>query len=203
MSHASTFSNWICCHSINKSGLSRSEIRALRGYFSEQVDSYMQRRRRLQNSENVEQGNDDGSNAGNDSDDNVNPSTGEEQLTRQGRTQMEDEWMRTQGPNSEFRLNLNRNNPLLASRMIRRNRLGASDDPLVSMTTGNHNTSLGTDRDFIWGFILGYLIGFTMICFMWLPTVPYKQKLGILTGICFQITLNLLNSGALEDLDPN
>ncbi len=57
----------------------------------------------------------------------------------------------------------------------------------------------GTEKDFVWGFILGFFVGFIMLFWVWMPTVPHKQKLGIISGICFQLTLNLLRkSGQTE-----
>jgi hypothetical protein len=48
----------------------------------------------------------------------------------------EDAWMQSQGPTSEFRLNLNQNNPLL--------RFNAELFP----------SRVGSDRDFLWGKIV-------------------------------------------------
>ena len=50
----------------------------------------------------------------------------------------------------------------------------------------------GTDKDFVWGFILGFFVGFIMLFWVWMPTVPHKQKSGIIAGISFQLGLNLL-----------
>jgi hypothetical protein len=66
--------------------------------------------------------------------------------------------METQGPNSEFRLNLNANNPLIQRRLYM-NSSSARATGMDPMYTG----PLGTDRDFIWGFVLGYFIGFMMM----------------------------------------
>ncbi len=52
--------------------------------------------------------------------------------------------------------------------------------------------SAGTDKDFVWGFILGFFVGFIMLFWVWMPTVPHKQKIGIIAGISFQLGLNLL-----------
>lgn len=52
--------------------------------------------------------------------------------------------------------------------------------------------SAGTDKDFVWGFILGFFVGFIMLFWVWMPTVPHKQKLGIISGISFQLGLNVL-----------
>ncbi len=52
--------------------------------------------------------------------------------------------------------------------------------------------SVGTDKDFVWGFLLGFFVGFIMLFWVWMPTVPHKQKIGIICGISFQLALNLL-----------
>eukprot|EP00804_Cyclotella_cryptica_P004498 CCRYP_017636-RA/>CCRYP_017636-RA protein AED:0.05 eAED:0.05 QI:992/1/1/1/0.5/0.33/3/250/331 len=173
------------------------------------------------------------------------------------RRRMEDEWMSTQGPYSEFRMNLNTSNPLLLAAIsgnnttnpslisamgtgrrgglgpglfFRRNHnnngtLSASnnangglsfeaeddDDDLMFGSLGPNGAflrnssansafhpyigplpSAGTDKDFVWGFILGFFVGFIMLFWVWMPTVPHKQKIGIICGISFQLGLNLL-----------
>jgi hypothetical protein len=177
---------------------------------------------------------------------------------------MEDEWMSTQGPYSEFRLNLNTSNPLLlaaisggaanasqdATATMRLNaamgmnsngggrgglffrRAAAAvnaaavalevdddddgeggeedeDDDLMFGGTLNPNgtyvprtgihpmymgplPSAGTEKDFVWGFILGFFVGFIMLFWVWMPTVTHKQKVGIILGICFQLGMNLI-----------
>ncbi|KAL9181749.1 hypothetical protein ACHAXT_012092 [Thalassiosira profunda] len=163
---------------------------------------------------------------------------GEEILT--DRLRMEDEWMSTQGPYSEFRMNLNTSNPLLlaaiteggagaaampemgpAGLLFRRNAAGGAFgglDPLAdededgafapggTFLRNRNNPSAfnpymgpvpaaGTDKDFVWGFILGFFVGFIMLFWVWMPTVPHKQKVGIISGISFQLGLSLLRKG--------
>jgi hypothetical protein len=73
-----------------------------------------------------------------------------------------------------------------------------NNDPGSSITTMNglhmYNSPLGTDRDFIWGFVLAYLCGFVMMFWVMNPTVAHRQKLGILTGLCFHILLHMFES---------
>ncbi len=152
-----------------------------------------------------------------------------------------------QGPYSEFRMNLNTNNPLLLAAITGGT---APDDPLSSMPSGaaglflrrvasnanNRNgigginleddddddlmfggsvgpngrfhhsymgplPSAGTDKDFVWGFILGFFVGYIMLFWVWMPTVPHKQKIGIISGISFHSGLNLLRkSGQVGDV---
>lgn len=59
--------------------------------------------------------------------------------------------------------------------------------------------SAGTDKDFLWGFILGFFVGFIMLFWVWMPTVPHKQKIGIISGVICQLGLNLMRkSGESE-----
>lgn len=150
------------CHAdtfSKQSGLSRHEIVAIRAYFSRQVDRYIQQ----------------------------NPSVGEEEtdLVRR-RLAQEDAWMATQGPASEFRLNLNQTaHPASLLRF-------STQDTVI-------RSAVGTDRDFMWGFLLGFFVGFLMLVWVWMPSVPHKQKLGILTGISLQLALSLLRANDDEE----
>mmetsp|Transcript_22407 Transcript_22407/g.63498 ORF Transcript_22407/g.63498 Transcript_22407/m.63498 type:complete len:418 (+) Transcript_22407:94-1347(+) len=89
---------------------------------------------------------------------------------------MEDDWMSLQGPTSDFRMNLNQ---------------ASSRFTATTTTAATTSTIIGTDRDFIWGFCLGFFIGFIMLLWIWIPTVSHKQKIGILTGISFSLTMNV------------
>lgn len=211
-----------------------------------------------QNNSNNEGGNDANSNndsgggvgsSNNNSNSNESPSStleGEEILN--DRRRMEDEWMSTQGPYSEFRMNLNTSNPLLLAAITGGGAAngttagadgGALDRTPAGLFFRSRNTGLGgggpdglddeeeemfggaftpngtfvrnpnganggfhpymgplpaagTDKDFVWGFILGFFVGFIMLFWVWMPTVPHKQKIGIISGISFQLGLNLL-----------
>ena len=132
---------------LRANGLSRSEISALRIYFSSQIDRFVEQRNSLRENEGERDGAEGDSNAvtGNGEED-LDPSTTE----RIRRSRLEDEWMETQGPHTEFRLNLNASNPLIHRRMHFNNRQ-VGMDPMYA-------GPLGTDRDFIWGFVLGYFM---------------------------------------------
>jgi len=162
---------------LRADGLSRSEISALRIYFARSIDRFIEQRNELGNSNS-------------DDNDEINEDDPDPEATsRNRRLRMEDEWMQAQGPTSEFRLNLNAANPLLNRRALFRRRNGAGSRSNVDpMYTG----PLGTDRDFVWGFTLGYFVGFFMMFWVWMPTVPHRQKLGILVGICCQMAGNVL-----------
>ena len=60
--------------------------------------------------------------------------------------------------------------------------------------------SAGTDKDFFWGFILGFFVGFIMLFWVWMPTVPHKQKIGIISGVICQLGLSLLNKSDAGDV---
>jgi len=87
----------------------------------------------------------------------------------------EDAWMQAQGPNSEFRVNLGHTSPNAA------------------ITHRWRASMVGTDRDFVWGFMLGYFVGYIMLLWVWLPTVPHKHKIGILSGVCLRIFMRMQN----------
>ena len=188
--------------------MSRSEVEVIRAYFSRQVERFReqhqppqqtQSRSNNNESENIdtsEMNNDNSINSTSPSDDEntnrgrINSASSTSADIRREHLRWEDQWMEAQGPSSEFRLNLNTNNPLLASRAF-----GNAFDFAAS------RSSLGTDRDFGWGFFLGFFMGFVMMFWVWMPTVPHKQKLGILTGICFQMTLNMLRNRSNDDAE--
>ena len=277
-------------NSLFQTGMSREEVTAIRLYFARSVDRYIERRRVMiraarqmrdgTNSEgpgegrtpslSVPLGSGDENSATattsttpNNTSNNNSNNDDEEILT--DRRRMEDEWMSTQGPYSEFRLNLNTSNPLLlaaisggaasasqdATATMRLNaamgmngngggrgglffrRAAAAvnaaavalevdddeeegeggeedeDDDLMFGGTLNPNgtyvprtgihpmymgplPSAGTEKDFVWGFILGFFVGFIMLFWVWMPTVTHKQKVGIILGICFQLGMNLI-----------
>ena len=106
--------------------------------------------------------------------------------------------MRAQGPTSEFRLNVD----LQAASGGSGLRLPSA--PGDGLRHGG-SVSVGTDRDFLWGFMLGFFVGFLMLIWIWLPTVPHKQKLGILTGYSFHLALGMLkgsNHSNSDYVDP-
>jgi len=156
---------------LRNAGMSRGEITAIRSYFSRHVDRFVQTRPELA------------------AEAAAAAASGETDRRRR-RLLHEDAWMTTQGPTSEFRFNLNQN---------------INQSPLLRLSAGAGSPSLrpgtvGSDRDFLWGFLLGFLVGFLMLVYVWVPTVPHKQKLGILAGISFQLALNFLKDSG-DDVD--
>lgn len=114
---------------------------------------------------------------------------------------LEDDWMALQGPTSEFRLNLNQNTLMRFASMANGNSNNNSN--LVNPALFQRSTTLGSDRDFMWGFMLGFFVGFVMLIWVWMPTIPHKQKLGILTGISFQLALNVVQEEQQDEFDQD
>jgi len=183
---------------LRSEGLTRNEVSALRIYFTRQVTRYNNQQSRPlpqeeENSSSTSSRNAPGSEENTET---VTPSVDPADV-RIERLRMEDRWMETQGPHSEFRLNLNASNPLLTSRPYNIQSTAGSaasetDAAMIANFAGR--TMLGTDRDFIWGFVLGYFLGFMMMFWVWMPTVPHKQKMGILSGLCFQLTMKMMRA---------
>ena len=88
----------------------------------------------------------------------------EDPLVFRGR--VEDSWIASQGPYSEFSLNL-----------------PTSSSPLRDSDSEFGEPLLGTHRDFVCGAIMGFTLGFFMLFCVWDRHVPHRQKMGILLGI--------------------
>ena len=133
---------WMGFDRLRRAGLRRSDVVALRVYFGRSIDRFVR-----QNSEQT--------------------TFASETDPRRRRLLQEEMWMAAQGPLSEFRLNIN---PMAAA--------GAPSWAAGGTTSGWNNTTtaargglspsealwrsgglsaaVGTDRDFIWGFLLGF-----------------------------------------------
>lgn len=200
--------------------MSRSEIVTIRAYFSQHVDRFIEQRNQLNaNNSNTNNANNDnttntsdnatGTNQNNASNSNTNNTNNED--PRIFRLRMEEEWMNLQGPYSEFRLNTNisntntnnstniqMNNSNIRSRTyINGLEIDATTREITRDFRNENGNSmigaLGTNRDFVWGFVLGYSFGFMTMFIIWLPTVPHKQRVGILSGFCFHMVLKILD----------
>jgi len=178
---------------LRANGMSRSEIIAIRAYFSRQVDRFIEQRNQLENN----------SNSNTNTSNNSSNNNGNEDPRIQ-RLRMEEEWMERQGPYSEFRLNINSSNPLLRSRAyINGIEIDTTTaDGMNEFRSGRGASiigALGTNRDFVWGFVLGYSFGFMTMFIVWLPTVPHKQRVGILCGFCFHMSLRILEKKVVQE----
>jgi hypothetical protein len=173
---------------LRNSGMRRQEVLAMRSYFSRHVDRWIRQNQAA-----------------------ADAAAGVEPDPMRRRLMQEDAWMSAQGPASEFRLNL-AGSWQARSLMMSNISTGMNDalwrtgagtgvgTPGMNATAGM-SSSIGTDRDFVWGFMLGFFVGFLMLVWVWMPTVPHKQKLGILTGISLQLALGMLKGGDRGDDD--
>jgi len=75
---------------------------------------------------------------------------------------------------------------------------GATVLPLHNATPSNHGDRIA-DRDFVYGFIFGSMVGSGMLLWIWIPTVSYKQKIGILFGFALHITMNMVHKSLHPD----
>jgi hypothetical protein len=172
---------------LRNSGMRRQEVTILRAYFSRHVDRWI----RLQPA------------AAQAAAFPVGEVVEPDPMRR--RYMQEDAWMQAQGPASEFRLNLAGS---YTARSMTNDALWRSASAGIGGMNGIGNSgsgasaSVGNDRDFLWGFMLGFFVGFIMLVWVWMPTVPHKQKLGILTGISLQLALGMLK-GPLEHTETD
>eukprot|EP00934_Nitzschia_sp_Nitz4_P006512 Nitzschia sp. Nitz4//scaffold210_size37948//19937//20902//NITZ4_007690-RA/size37948-processed-gene-0.50-mRNA-1//-1//CDS//3329541930//6502//frame0 len=113
---------------LRDGGLTRSEISAIRSYFSRQVDRY------------VEQ-NPDGHS--------------DEPDALRRRLLMEEDWMAAQGPTSEFRLNLNQNTLVRIAPFHRDSRAGEN---WVASRSASIGTDWDLMWGFLWGYLFGSII---------------------------------------------
>jgi len=181
---------------LRGAGMSRQEITAIRTYFNRHVDRYIQQQQQQQQQQ-ARTGSEAGTSA-NAATTNP-PSTlhlDEPDLSHR-RLLVEEEWMVIQGAASEFRLNLNQNT-LLRFAALSSNGMSIGAHGGDGGTTGPRERP-GNDRDFVWGVCLGFFVGVISLVWVWMPNIPHKQKLGILTGICFQLILETTNKNVEED----
>jgi hypothetical protein len=96
---------------------------------------------------------------------------------------LEEEWMDAQGPQSEFSLNV-----VPTARI--------AIDHQIDMT-GMNNSILaadneGTGTEFLWGFLMGLLLGVFMLLMLLDRSVPRKQKVGLLLGVGMNFFLSVV-----------
>ena len=68
----------------------------------------------------------------------------------------------------------------------------ARDRENVRVPYWSHTTLLPSTAE-------GFFVGFFMLVWVWMPTVPHKQKLGILTGYSFHLALGMLKGDKHSD----
>lgn len=122
---------------------------------------------------------------------------------------MEDEWMRRQGPFSEFAINLR---PLLMARLAPQGGSapyqpgsllqqlsadGREEEEDDLQYTATRTPQQGTTASFIFGVMLGSIFGFFMLLWLTLPSLNRKFKAGILVGVSINIGLELWRLSAV------
>jgi hypothetical protein len=156
--------------------LRRTEITVLRMYFNSHIDAFLRERPELV----------------------AHLQRIEPTDTLRRRRWAEQAWMEAQSPTSDFAMNVmdqqHNYNGVVATTTAGGGIGLRSTTPLMTTTTTRLNHHRGTDnREFIWGFLLGYFVGYYMLIWVWIPSIPYRQKMGILAGYCLSITMGLLH----------
>lgn len=83
----------------------------------------------------------------------------------------EDAWMTVQSDTSEFAMNVT----------------NAMTEHRFSTTRQQLPRTRSSPFDFVLGLNLGYFIGYYMLVFMWVPSIPQRQKAGILAGYMLRV----------------
>ncbi|GLD93590.1 hypothetical protein PINS_up002182 [Pythium insidiosum] len=132
--------------------LSREEVQALRLYFYPQLSLYISQAER------------------------VPGESSEDRIYR-----LEEEWMASQGPHSEFALNV------VPTARIAMDQMDANVDSSI-LAADNE----GTGTEFLWGFLMGLLLGVFMLLMLLDRSVPRKQKIGLLLGVSMNFFLSVV-----------
>ncbi|CAM9940076.1 unnamed protein product [Ectocarpus sp. 8 AP-2014] len=61
---------------------------------------------------------------------------------------------------------------------------------------GFDDAGSGGTRDFMFGFAMGAFLGVIMLLWLWEAAVPRRQKLGILAGVTFKQTVQMVQVAA-------
>ncbi|CAM9238162.1 unnamed protein product [Scytosiphon promiscuus] len=109
----------------------------------------------------------------------------EDQTDWDRQVESEDLWMRAQPPTSEFALNVS----------MARRATGAGGS-LSGALDGFDDGGSGGTRDFMFGFAMGAFLGVIMLLWLWEAAVPRRQKLGILAGVTFKQTVQMVQAAA-------
>ncbi|KAJ0399150.1 hypothetical protein ATCC90586_002654 [Pythium insidiosum] len=132
--------------------LSREEVQALRLYFYPQLSLYISQAER------------------------VPGESSEDRIYR-----LEEEWMASQGPHSEFALNV------VPTARIAMDQMDVNVDSSI-LAADNE----GTGTEFLWGFLMGLLLGVFMLLMLLDRSVPRKQKIGLLLGVSMNFFLSVV-----------
>lgn len=91
------------------------------------------------------------------------------------RYRVEEDWMRAQEEDSEYAANLSDSGDRRTSALH---------------LSGDSEMQLGTYRDFIYGFAMGFVLGIFMLVGIWDGNVTYRQKVGILFGVLLNLMMS-------------
>ncbi|GAB5031473.1 ubiquitin family [Nannochloropsis oceanica] len=106
------------------------------------------------------------------------------------RNRMEEEWMGRQGEGSEFALNTNR---VVATRAVfAAARRGGGGEG------GGGELGAGTSREFVYGFIMGFALGFISLFWLWNIPQTHTQKMGIILGVSCSLGWNIIRRAEME-----
>ena len=100
---------------------------------------------------------------------------GEDEEEAAYRFRVEEDWMRAQEEDSEYAANLSDGSGPRASALH---------------LSGEAEMQLGTYRDFIYGFAMGFVLGIFMLVGIWDGNVTYRQKVGILFGVLLNLIMS-------------
>ena len=92
---------------------------------------------------------------------------------------VEEDWMRAQEEDSEYVANLGERRDVATS-------------PLY-LSEGS-DMPMGSYRDFIYGLIMGFVLGIFMLVGIWDSNVTYRQKVGILVGVLLNLIMSSNNA---------
>ncbi|CAI5730442.1 unnamed protein product [Peronospora destructor] len=140
--------------------VSREEVQALRLYFYPQLSVYISQAER------------------------VSGESSEDRIYR-----LEEEWMASQGPQSEFALNVVPTARIAMDAQIDMNGMNSS-----ILAADNE----GTGTEFLWGFLMGLLLGVFMLLMLLDRSVPRKQKVGLLLGVSMNFFLSVVPRAVSE-----
>lgn len=101
---------------------------------------------------------------------------------------LEEEWMDAQGPHSEFALNVV---PTARVAMDHQMDLQMGGSILAA-------DNEGTGTEFLWGFLMGLLLGVFMLLMLLDRSVPRRQKIGLLLGVSMNFFLSVVPKGVTD-----
>jgi hypothetical protein len=112
------------------------------------------------------------------------------------RLRVEEEWMAVQPPNSEFAMNIDPEGAMQAIRAQSLARASEEDGGQTSLLI--EGSEVGSYSDFVWGFVMGSILGFIMLFWLWDRSVSYRQKMGIMAGVSTRMAFSIIYNNTHE-----